>query len=40
LLGGDTAGGVVDEHHLEKVESGTTEGRHERDRLISLPLGE
>ncbi len=38
-LGGDAAGGVVDEHGLEQVEAGRVEVVAERGRVISLPLG-
>lgn len=39
-LGGDAAGGVVDEHGLEQVESGGVEVVAKGGRVISSPLGE
>lgn len=40
LLGGDAAGRVVDEHHLEEVEAGVVEVAAQRGGLVASPLGE
>lgn len=40
LLGRDAAGGVVDEHHLEEIETGVIEVLAEGLGLIADPLGE
>lgn len=40
LLGGDSASGVIDEQHLQKLKTHVVEVRAQHSVLISLPLGE
>jgi hypothetical protein len=40
LLGGDAAGRVVDEHHLEQIQPGVVEVRAKLRVRVALPLGE
>ena len=40
LLGGDATRGVVDEHHLEKIEANVVEVGAERLGFVANPLGE
>jgi hypothetical protein len=40
LFGRYAAGGVVDEHHFEEVETGGVEIGDEGDRVVTLPFGE